>query len=246
MHVQKTLFTTITACLLVTTNAQAFEVITGEDINQGGKNTHAILENTKRAEQDFRDYLDKTVRTEDFEEVEWDSEPKTLKFLDAGTGITTIATLEGNIEIHDITNAYDLKQGLYAASGTKYLFTEAKSQESNTFTIDFTEDIAAFGFYAYDLGDWGAELTLELYSNGIKEPVAAIEIVPNVETDGSNTGSAIFVGIVGEFLDGAYQTFDQVKFLVTGDNVKKTHHDIFAFDDMTIAKANQLREGEGD
>ena len=242
MNLQKTLFTTLVTSLLVTTNAQAFEVIKGEDINNGGLNTHATLNQTKQAEQQLLNRLDNTVGTENFENVNWTSGSNLdLSFPGAGT-----ASLGGNGEIHNITNtrssaiAYDLEQGLYPSSGSQYWFTEAKPQGNSTFTINFSENISAFGFYAYDLGDWGAELTLKLYSKG--QLVDTIKNVHTVKTNGSITGSAIYVGIVGELLSsGVYETFDRVEFTTAGNGIVNTYHDIFAFDDMTIAKANQLQ-----
>ena len=241
MNLPKIAFATLVTSLSLSLNVQAFEVIKGEDINHGGLHTHANLNQTKQAEQKFLNHLDNTVGTENFENVNWTSGSSLdLSFPGAGT-----ASLGGNGEIHNIKNtrssaiAYDLKQGLYPASGNQYWFTEAKSQGSSTFTINFSEDIAAFGFYAYDLGDWGAELTLKLYSDG--QLVDTIKNVHTVKINGSTTGSAIYVGIVGELLtNGVYETFDRVEFSATGNGIVKTHHDIFAFDDMTIAKANQL------
>ena len=241
MNLQKTIFTTLATSLLVTTNAQAFDVIKGEDINSRGLNTRTTLNQTKQAEQQFLNHLDSTVGTENFENVTFNSNSNLdLSFPGAGT-----ATLGGNGEIHNIQNtsssaiAYDLEQGLYPSSGNKYWFTEAKPEGNSTFIINFSEDISAFGFYAYDLGDWGAKLTLKLYSND--KLVDTINNVHTVKTNGSTTGSAIYVGIIGELLSsGVYETFDRVEFTTTGNGIVNTSHDIFAFDDMTIAKSNQL------
>ncbi len=242
MNLQKTLIAAATTSFLLATNAQAFEVIKGEDMNYGGLNTHATLNKTKQAEQQLLNRLDSTVGTENFENVNWTvGSSLDLSFPGAGT-----ASLGGNGEIHNINHtwdsaiAYDLEQGLYPASGKQYWYTEATPQSNASFTINFSENISAFGFYAYDLGDWGARLTLKLYSND--KVVKTITNLHTVKTDGSTTGSAIYVGIVGELLaNGTYETFDRVEFTTAGNGIVNTSHDIFSFDDMTIAKANQLQ-----
>ena len=242
MNLQKTIIAVATTSFLLAGNAQAFEVIKGEDINNGGLNTRATLNQTQKTEQEFLSRLDSTVGTENFENVNWTSGSSLdLSFPGAGT-----ASLGGNGEIHNINNtsssaiAYDLEQGLYPASASQYWYTEATPQDNSTFTINFSEEIAAFGFYAYDLGDWGAELTLKLYSNG--QLVDTINNLHTVTTNGSITGSAIYVGIVGELLsNGMYETFDRVEFTTAGNGIVNTSHDIFSFDDMTIAKTEQLQ-----
>ena len=243
MNVQKTLFTTLTASLLLTTSAQAFEVIKGEDINDGGPNSHATLNETRQAEKEFLNLLDNTVGTENFENVNW-TPGSNLKLSFPGAGE---AILGGNGEIYNINDASTkisvrraLERGQFPSSELKYWHTKATPKNSSTFKIDFKEDITAFGFYAYDLGDWGAELSLKLYSDG--QLVGTIRDLHDVQTDGSTTGSAIYVGIVGESVDGAYQTFDRVEFTTTGEGIVNSKSDSFSFDDMTIAKVNQLKE----
>ena len=243
MKLQKTLFTTLVASLLVTTNAQAFEVIKGEDINDGGPNSHAILNKTRQAEANFLNRLDSTVGTEDFENINsTTSSGLNLSFPGAG-----IATLGGNGEIYNINDANKkkdvrlaLERGQFPSSKMKYWHTKATPKNTSTFKIDFEEDIAAFGFYAYDLGDWGAELSLKLYSDG--QLVGTIQDLHDVQNDGSTTGSAIYVGIIGELLeDGDYQSFDRVEFTTTGKGIVNSKSDSFSFDDMTIATAEQLQ-----
>ena len=243
MNVQKTLFTTVTASLLLTTSAQAFEVIKGEDINDGGPKTHAVLYETRQAEQEFLDLLDNTVGTENFENVNWTTgSDLKLSFPGAGEAI-----LGGNGEIYNINDAGKklsvrraLERGQFPSSEMQYWHTKATPNQNSTFKINFNEDISAFGFYAYDIGDWGAELSIKLYSDN--QLVGTIQDLHDVQTDGSTTGSAIYVGIVGEAINGEYQTFDRVEFTTTGEGIVNSKSDSFSFDDMTIAKANQLKE----
>ena len=228
------------ASLFTANSASAFQVIKGEDINNGGLNTRATLNQTKQKEQQFLDLFDSTVGTEKFENASNETNGNLdLSFAEAGT-----ASLGGNGEVHDITEsnkkiAYDLEQGLYPASGDRYWYTEATPEANATFNINFSQEIAAFGFYAYDLGDWGAQLTLKLYSNG--KLVDTIENVHTMVNDGSTTGSAIYVGIVGDLqADLTRQTFDRVEFSTAGNDIVNTRHDIFAFDNMTIAIPDQI------
>ncbi|GAB4544294.1 MAG: hypothetical protein Tsb0014_38270 [Pleurocapsa sp.] len=240
LTIKNSLLIAAVASLFSANSAAAFQVIQGEDINNGGLNTRATLNITQQKEQQFLDLLDATVGTEEFENVSWTAgSDLDLSFAEAGT-----ASLGGNGEIHNITVndsqiAYDLEQGLYPASGNQYWYTEATPEANATFNINFSQDIAAFGFYAYDLGDWGAELTLKLYSNG--QLVDTISNVHTIVTDGTTTGSAIYVGIVGDLQeDGTRQTFDRIEFTTTGDDIVNTYHDIFAFDNMTIAIPEQV------
>jgi hypothetical protein len=237
----KSFYLAAIASLIAINPVQAFEVLKAEDINNGGLNTHAALNTTKQKEQEFLNRLDKTVGTEKFESLaNFTTANLNLAFPGAGN-----ATLGGSGEIHNITDTgnskiiYDLKQGLYSVSGDRYWYTEATPQANATFNISFSEKIAAFGFYAYDLGDWGAQLTIKLYSNNVL--VSTINQLHTVNLNGQTTGSAIYVGILGEKqADGNRQTFDRVEFTTAGTGIVNTTHDIFAFDDMTIAVPGQM------
>ena len=88
-----------------------------------------------------------------------------------------------------------------------------------SFTITFSEAIAAFGFYGTDIGDVGGNITLDL-SNG-----EHLE-VPN--TVGAPDASLLFYGIIDT------NTFTSVTFGNTNGN------DGFGFDDLTIGTLNQV------
>ncbi|WP_019503659.1 hypothetical protein [Pleurocapsa sp. PCC 7319] len=231
----------VTTVLMTAGSAQAFELLTAEDLNYNGLNTRAALNLTQQKEQQFLSNFDSSIGTEEFESFsDLTSANMDLSFPGAGT-----ATFSGNGVIHNITNtanpdiAYDLEQGLYPASGNQYLYTEATPNADGTFTINFSEEIAGFGFYAYDLGDWGAELSLKLYHD--EQLVDTVSNLHTTQLDGSTTGSVIYVGILGELQpDDTRQVFNRVEFTTAGNNIVNTNHDIFAFDNMTIATANQI------
>ncbi len=251
MNLYQKLITTATTVLLATSPVQAFEVISAEDINTGGNGTRASLNRSQNAETQFLNKLTTDVGTEQFEDYDWATPANlSLSFPGAGT-----ATLTGNGQVYSIEDTQgqnadrdykvgrELLKGRYAASGSQYWRTSASVGGGSTFTINMTEEIAAFGFYAYDLGDFGGELAIKLYKDG--ELVGTIDNetynLYATTTNGGYTGSAVYIGIVGQQKDdGTYETFDQVEFKIVNSN--GSSEDFFAFDDMTIATPLQLQQ----
>jgi len=88
-----------------------------------------------------------------------------------------------------------------------------------SFTITFSQPVAAFGFYGTDIGDFGGNITLAL-SNGENL------VVPN--TVNSPDGSLLFYGIIDT------TTFTSVEFGNTNG------FDGFGFDDLTIGTLDQV------
>lgn len=233
--------------LLVANSSHSFEVISAQDLEKESGNRHATLNQTIKAENSFLNKLTNDVGTESFESFIWGrSDNINLSFPGAGT-----ATLTGNGRVYSIEHTegvtnqsiieHELLRGRYASSGINYWQVRADVDTESTFTINFSQDIAAFGFYAYDLGDFGGELVIQLVKDGVV--VGNIDNATyqlyNLHNSGSSTGSAIYVGIVGEKLGtDDYETFDQVRFTIANDDGSK--YDEFAFDDMTIANAEQI------
>lgn len=251
MNLYQKLITTVTACLLATSPAQAFEVISAEDINTEGNGTRAYLDQSLNAENQFLDKLTTDVGTEHFEDYAW-ATPADLSLTFPGAGT---ATLGGNGLVYSIEHIdgeseerrtevdRELYYGRYAASGSQYWQTSASVGGSSTFTINMTEDIAAFGFYAYDLGDFGGELAINLYQDGVLVGTInnATHNLYATTTSGGYSGSVVYIGIIGEQKeDGTYETFDKVEFEIINSN--GISEDFFAFDDMTIATPIQLKE----
>ncbi len=243
MNVQKTLFTTLTASLLLTTNAQALEVIKGEDINYGDPQSHATLDRTIQAEEEFLNYLfpiekgTQDYGTEGFEQPER-LEPKRLDtgmisleldFGDAGT-----ATLTGDKKSR-IQNIQDSKYGQYSASGENYWYTKVTSDNDSTFKIDFAQDnIAAFGFYNIDLGDYGAQLDLKItYLDGSYSDITGLNT--------QESGSAMYVGVVSP-----EKNISHVEFNMKTDNDNNGNGDAFSFDNFTVATTEQLKARSAD
>ncbi len=248
MNLYQKLITTITTVLLTANPVQAFEVISAEDLNNSGNGTHASINLTATAETNFLNKLTDDVSTESFENYAW-ATPSDLELVFPNSGsailrgsgkVYSIEHVEG-VTNRDVIN-HEFNTGRHAVSGVNYWQTSAEVETSSTFMIDFTEYIAAFGFYAYDLGDFGGDLDINLYRDG-----ELVGVVKNSEhnlyqiaASGENNGSAVYVGIVGEKQeDGSYETFDQVEFVIV--NNQGSFRDDFGFDDMTIATPEQIK-----
>lgn len=245
MKIFDQLLTTITTCLLIATPSQAFQVISAEDLNTGG-GKHAEIDLTIDAEAEFLTNLTSDVTTETFETYSWNDSNLDLNFPNKVTAslggdgqVYSIEHVEGVTDIDRIN--LELNTGRYAVSGINYWQTSAHIGGDSTFIINFSEDVAAFGFYAYDLGDFGGDLELNLYQDS-----ELVKVISNTEHNfyevvpaGETSGSALFIGIVGELQDdGSYETFDKVEFVIANEGGSK--RDDFGFDDLTIAKVEQL------
>ncbi len=92
-----------------------------------------------------------------------------------------------------------------------------------TITIDFTEDISAFGFYATDVGDFNGQVTID-YIDGSSDE---INIGNTIYNEG---GSVLYFG----FYD-LETSFESVTFGNTAPGA-----DWFGFDNLTIGTHEQI------
>lgn len=111
--------------------------------------------------------------------------------------------------------------GRYPTSGEKYL------NAYSPISMQFSSPIAAFGFYATDVGDFDGHLTLRL--TALSGDVVSLAVPASVGVDGSATGSLLYFG----FYDLA-QTYTSI-FFDNGD-----YADIFGLDDFSVASASQI------
>lgn len=111
--------------------------------------------------------------------------------------------------------------GRYPTSGEKYL------NAYSPISMQFSSPIAAFGFYATDVGDFDGKLTLQL--TALSGEVVSLAVPASVGVDGSTTGSVLFFGFYD--LEKTYTSI----FFENGD-----YADIFGLDDFSIASAEQL------
>jgi hypothetical protein len=167
--------------------------------------------NADAARDDFFSHL-VGVTTEDFESFPGGmGAPLAVDFGIAGT-----ATLEGAGMVNEVPTGTNFT-GRYPISGDKYWESGA------SFSILFTEEISAFGFYGVDIGDFDGQVTLT-YTNGTTNTI-------NIgNTIGAPGGSVLYFG----FYD-LEQSFVSIEFGNTEPGA-----DFFGFDDFTIATINQI------
>lgn len=207
------------AGLMAAGSANAYLVFTGIDAN-GDSSTQVASTNSSAAENSFKSNL-VGVGTEDFESRSGLA-PLALNFGAAGT-----ATLNGAGSVKTNSPGATNGSGRYSVPGGTR-FWEVDAGGSNPFQVDFSNALAAFGFYGIDLGDFAGTLKLELSNNGsvvstLDVPTAAFNVAD---------GSILYFGIIAE---NASEEFNRIRFLSTVGS-----GDIFAFDSFTIGTKDQV------
>lgn len=150
--------------------------------------------------------------------------PLALSFPGSAGAIT--ATLQGNGLIEN--NAGGAGSG--GNGFGRFNTTPGGSQyweASNSFSINFSDPISAFGFYATDIGDFNGQVTLTA-SNGVQTDL----VIPN--TVNGPDGSLLFYGFIDT--DNSY---DSIAFGNTAAG-----SDFFGFDDMVIGDREQVAVSE--
>jgi PEP-CTERM motif len=99
----------------------------------------------------------------------------------------------------------------------------------DSFTIDFSKGIAAFGFYATDVGDFDGAIKLLLTPS---DGTADVELDLKNSTGTVANGNLLFFG----FYDRA-ATYSKITFTSSG---KTSSTDYFGFDDFLVADPGQL------
>ncbi len=215
----KSLILTVTVFSLGTLTLGANPVtFFGEDVNNAGDPNEAVLTNANTAHNAF--FLNLTgVGTETFESFATGTVlPLNISFGAAGT-----ATLSDPSNTSAIESGND-GAGRYPISGTQYLVTGAGSG----FTLTFSAPIAAFGFFATDVGDFAGSLSLGLTGSGGNTNLA----VPNtVGGNGSTSGSNLYFG----FYDTT-NTYTSITF----NNIGSGGVDVFGFDNFSIGGLPQV------
>lgn len=196
-------------------SAQAYETFFGEDLGLSEGTRLSSTPNADAAKDEFLSNL-LGVETETFESFAPGSLPPLLiAFPGAGT-----ATLEGAGNIANVptgTNGF----GRYPISGNQFFQTG-----TGNFAIDFSNPVAAFGFYGIDIGDFSGQVTLTLASGNTQTLT-----VPN--TVNSPGGSVLYYGLIAENPD---ETFTRIDFGNTSPG-----SDVFSFDDFTIGSLQQVK-----
>lgn len=190
--------------------------------NNGSESTRATNVNSAAKQSQFLSSL-VGAGTETFESRSGGS-PLALTFPGAGT-----ATLNGTGGVASVgsgTNGF----GRYPTSGSRYW--EATLSRSGNFTVNFDQYVAAFGFYAMDLGDFGSNLTLQFYNNG--------SLIDSWNPYATNFGSCpnLYCGSIKYIGTINTTTFNEVRFIGSSGD------DVFAFDDMTVGSLEQVQVPE--
>jgi hypothetical protein len=211
-------FALIPMLLLAASTAEAQITRFYAEDNDGSEGTRASNVNSLARRTQFLSSLI-GAGTETFEGKSG-SAPLVLTFPGAGT-----ATLSGTGQVVSQgagTNGF----GRYPISGSN--FWEAVLTRSGTFTVAFNQKVAAFGFYAMDLGDFGSNLTLEFRNEGTLIDTWTPYTTSATSCSNPYCGSIKYVGTINT------ATFDEVKF------VGSDADDYFAFDDMTVGSLEQV------
>ncbi|MGF1479717.1 MAG: PEP-CTERM sorting domain-containing protein [Cyanophyceae cyanobacterium] len=204
--------------------AQAFVFFSARDLNPASGNAVPPLTdfpNSSQAEADFLSELSASVATEDFEGFNsGQTSPLALVFPGAGT-----ATLLGSGQVNPNSSSQSIN-GAYAISGNQNYLV----QGGDTFTIDFSEPIAGFGFYITDLGS-EVFLNLSLVGGGFEQiPVAATE---NFSGSDRRSGSVQYEGAIAE---NETELFTSLEITSQTDG----QLDGFGIDELTLAGPEQV------
>ena len=215
-----------TAVLSFATNASAYQIFFGEDLNNSGTTPLSSIPYSSTAETSFKSFLS-GVGTETFEsKTPGATAPLILTFPGFG-GSSLNATLSGgNGSVTSVPSGTAAAGRYSIPSASSTNFWEASAGDNGSFTITFGQSIAALGFYGIDIGDFGGQLTLGL-SNGDNF------IVSNtVGSNGSTDGTVLYYGLIAQSLA---EEFTSIRF-----NTTASQGDVFAFDNFTIGSRQQV------
>ncbi|RYD32138.1 MAG: VPDSG-CTERM sorting domain-containing protein [Verrucomicrobiaceae bacterium] len=185
----------------------------GEDLGLGENTRLPAHPNADTARDGFLSNL-VGVGTEDFEGFAAGSSGP---FLSTFSGAAT-ATLAGSGTVSSQPSGTN-GVGRYPISGDQFYETG-----SSDFNITFSDPVAAFGFYAVDVGDFNGQVTLTLAGGG-----TTLLTVPN--STSVSGGGVLYFGYID-----TENPFVSVSFGNTASG-----SDFFAFDDLTVGSVEQVQ-----
>lgn len=202
--------------LVASQSAFAYTTFFGQD-NNPTPGSPATYPNSVTAQTQFLSNLS-GVGTENFESFPTGSiAPLSLSFPGAGT-----ATLTGTGSILNVP-APGSSAGRFPTSGDQYWSINVTT---GSFGVTFGSNVAAFGFFGTDIGDFGGILNLALTQAG----GGIVNLtVPNGTTD----GAVLYYGFIADTQDE----------LITGISFSSASGfggETFGFDDMTIGSLEQV------
>jgi PEP-CTERM motif len=216
-------------------SAHAYVTFFGEDINNSETVPLASTPNSAAAEAALLKDLS-SAGTATFEaNAQGTKAPLVLGF--PGFSGSIDATLNGSGEVVRVPVGTAVAGRYSIPSESTSQFWQATALAgivgTSSFSLAFSQPIAAFGFYGVDVGDFGGKLQVQLLSGS---SVVQTLQVPNTSGDeGSTGGSVLYFGLIAE---EPTEVFDGVNFLMsTGVDVPD---DVFAFDNFTIADFRQV------
>ncbi|MCC9599365.1 PEP-CTERM sorting domain-containing protein [Stieleria sp. JC731] len=172
--------------------------------------------NAVTARSNFLSNLSGGVGTENFESLSG-SVPLNLSFPGSTGSVTATITGSSSTGIRTAPTV-----GAFATSGTRFLRTST-STTAGEFSVNFSSAIAAFGFYATDLGDSGGGNVILNLAGGGSETLT-------IPVTGLNSGNLLFYGFVSDT-----DTFTSISFQNTAGS-----GDVWGFDDMTVGDIGQV------
>ena len=193
--------------------AQAAQTFFGEDLNGSPTVPLAAWPNATAASNSFMSWLD-GVGTESFEAMTVGAAPTTLTFPVPGGTIT--ADFTGDMVVGD-----GVFRGRYATDGDQYL-----TGYTGTFSIEFSEPVAAFGFFGIDVGDFGGQMTVTTNDG----TVYTISHSTGTGEGSPPDGAVLFWGLI--------DTDNPFTSLVFGNDSGGV--DGFGFDQMTVGTIEQV------
>ena len=201
----------------------AYQTSLGEDAN-GSSTSIRPFPLSLAAQLDFLG--SGTPRVENFEDrtLLGRTGPLTLAF---GSGNTAVnATLSGaNGIVQRVTTPTD---GRYSVPGGDQFWAATATSSGDTFSIAFSENVEAFGFFGIDIGDFGGNLSMELLNAAGNMMGTGFRV--NTLTSGQD-GSVLYFGIRA---DNPGEWFRGIRFRLTNTT---TQLDAFAFDSFTVVAA---------
>ncbi len=221
-------------------SAQAYSTNFGQDLNGDPGVALADIPKSSAAETSFLSKLT-GAGTETFESLTVGATgPISLTFPGSG-GTTLTATLNGgngsvaSVAEPGTTDGFGRFSVPSATSSQYWQVTVTDGSGTGTgagiadFTVTFSQDMAAFGFYGIDIGDFGGTLSVELLDDAGN--VVGSLAVGNDTTTAAD-GSVLFFGLVAS---STSELFRSIRF-VTAPGFSP---DAFAFDNFSIADACQ-------
>lgn len=197
--------------------ANSASIFFGEDLSPGG--AVPAGGNAETARTNFLGNL-VGVGTENFDGIASGTSANGmgLNYTGSSGGITATISNAGSAVVASSPDGF----GRFATSGSNYL-----TNVTSGFQMDFSSEIAAFGFYGTDIGDFNGQITLWMNSG------LAQSYTVNNTLNGPNAG-LLFWGVIA----GLNETFTRVIFGNTNAGT-----DVFGFDDLTIGDLAQVVPG---